>query len=158
MLDVARGGVSGVQSLLTHQCDMALAGGVSISVPQRRGYLYQEGFITSPDGHCRAFDERAAGTVFSNGVGIVVLKRLEDALADGDTIYAVIKGAAVNNDGRRKVSFTAPSVDGQAEVIAMAQALAGIDPDTISYVEAHGTGTALGDPIEIAGLTQAFRR
>ena len=146
-----------VQSLATHQCDMALAGGVSISVPQRRGYLYQDGFITSPDGHCRAFDERAAGTVFSNGLGIVVLKRLEDAVAEGDTIYAVIKGAAVNNDGSGRVSFTAPSVDGQAEAIAMAQALAGIDPDTIAYVEAHGTGTALGDPVEIAGLTQAFR-
>ncbi len=146
-----------VQSVLTHQCDMALAGGVSIGVPQRRGYLYQEGFITSPDGHCRAFDAKAEGTVFSNGVGAVVLKRLEDARAANDTIYAVIKGAAVNNDGSARVSFTAPSVDGQAEAIAMAQAVAGIDPGTISYVEAHGTGTALGDPVEIAGLTQAFR-
>ena len=146
-----------VQALATHQCDMALAGGVSIRVPQRRGYLYQDGFITSPDGHCRAFDERAAGTVFSNGLGIVVLKRLDEALEDGDTIYAVIKGAAVNNDGSGRVSFTAPSVNGQAEAVAMAQALAGIDPDTISYVEAHGTGTALGDPVEIAGLAQAFR-
>ena len=146
-----------VQSLLTHQCDMALAGGVSIGVPQRRGYLFQEGFITSPDGHCRAFDAKAQGTVFSNGLGIVVLKRLEDARDDRDTIYAVIKGSAVNNDGSTRVSFTAPSVDGQAEAIAMAQAVAGIDPGTISYVEAHGTGTALGDPVEIAGLTQAFR-
>ncbi|MBV9530747.1 MAG: non-ribosomal peptide synthetase, partial [Bradyrhizobium sp.] len=146
-----------VQSLLTHQCDMALAGGVSVSVPQRRGYTYQEGFITSPDGHCRAFDAKAQGTVFSNGLGIVVLKRLQDARADGDLIYAVIKGAAVNNDGSARVSFTAPSVDGQAEAIAMAQAIAGIDPATISYVEAHGTGTALGDPVEIAGLTKAFR-
>jgi acyl transferase domain-containing protein/glutamate-1-semialdehyde aminotransferase len=146
-----------VQSLLTHQCDMALAGGVSISVPQRRGYTFQEGFITSPDGHCRAFDAKAQGTVFSNGLGIVVLKRLEDARVDGDLIYAVIKGAAVNNDGSARVSFTAPSVDGQAEAIAMAQAIAGIDPATISYVEAHGTGTALGDPVEIAGLTKAFR-
>ena len=146
-----------VQSLLTHQCDMALAGGVSISVPQRRGYTYQEGFITSPDGHCRAFDAKAQGTVFSNGLGIVVLKRLQDARADGDLIYAVIKGAAVNNDGSARVSFTAPSVDGQAEAIAMAQAIAGIDPATISYIEAHGTGTALGDPVEIAGLTKAFR-
>jgi acyl transferase domain-containing protein/glutamate-1-semialdehyde aminotransferase len=145
-----------VQALATHQCDMALAGGVSIRVPQRRGYLYQEGFITSPDGHCRAFDEHAAGTVFSNGLGIVVLKRLDEALEDGDTIYAVIKGAAVNNDGSGRVSFTAPSVNGQADAVAMAQALAGIDPDTISYVEAHGTGTALGDPVEIAGLAQAF--
>jgi len=146
-----------VQSLLTYQCDMALAGGVSISVPQRRGYTFQEGFITSPDGHCRAFDAKAQGTVFSNGLGIVVLKRLQDAQADGDLIYAVIKGAAVNNDGSGRVSFTAPSVDGQAEAIAMAQATAGIDPATISYVEAHGTGTALGDPVEIAGLTKAFR-
>jgi acyl transferase domain-containing protein/glutamate-1-semialdehyde aminotransferase len=146
-----------VQGLTTHQCDIALAGGVSIRVPQRRGYLYQEGFITSPDGHCRAFDEQAAGTVFSNGLGIVVLKRLDEALADGDSIYAVIKGVAVNNDGSGRVSFTAPSVNGQADAVAMAQAVAGIDPDTISYVEAHGTGTALGDPVEIAGLTQAFR-
>jgi acyl transferase domain-containing protein/glutamate-1-semialdehyde aminotransferase len=146
-----------VQSLLTFQCDMALAGGVSIMLPQKRGYLHQEGGITSPDGHCRTFDERAAGTVFSNGVGIVALRRLSDALADGDTIYAVIKGAGVNNDGASKVSFTAPSVDGHAGVIALAQALAGIDPQTISYVEAHGTATPLGDPVEIAGLAQAFR-
>ena len=146
-----------VQSLSTWQCDMALAGGVSISLPQKRGYLWQEGVITSPDGHCRAFDANAAGTVFSNGLGIVVLRRLADAIAANDRIYAVIKGAALNNDGSAKVSFTAPSVDGHAQVIATAQALAGIDPDTISYIEAHGTGTSLGDPIEIAGLTQAFR-
>ncbi|MDP8909371.1 MAG: acyltransferase domain-containing protein, partial [Chloroflexota bacterium] len=146
-----------VQSLLNYQCDMALAGGVSITLPQKRGYLHQDGGITSPDGHCRTFDERAAGTVFSNGVGIVTLRRLSDALEDGDTIYAVIKGAGMNNDGASKVSFTAPSVDGHAGVIALAQALAGIDPQTISYVEAHGTATPLGDPIEIAGLTQAFR-
>jgi acyl transferase domain-containing protein len=146
-----------VQSLQNYQCDMALAGGVSITVPQKRGYLYHEGGITSPDGHCRAFDQAAAGTVFSNGVGIVTLRRLNDALEDGDTVYAVIKGAGTNNDGAAKVSFTAPSVDGHAGVIALAQALAGIDPQTISYVEAHGTGTPLGDPIEIAGLTQAFR-
>ena len=113
--------------------------------------------ILSPDGHCRAFDARAQGTVIGNGVGIVVLKRLADAVADGDCIHAVIKGSAVNNDGNSKVGYTAPSVDGQAEVIAMALAAAGVDPETISYVEAHGTGTALGDPIEIAGLTQAFR-
>src|SRR4029077_16372571 len=131
--------------------------GVSVMLPQRRGYLWHDGGITSPDGHCRAFDERAAGTVFSNGLGIVVLKRLQDAVTQGDTIYAVIKGAAVTNDGSGRVSFTAPSVDGQAEAIAMAQALAGIDPESISYVETHGTGTALGDPVEIAGLTQAFR-
>lgn len=146
-----------VQSLQSYQCDMALAGGVSVQLPQKRGYLYQEGSILSPDGHCRAFDRDAAGTVFSNGLGIVVLRRLQDALEDGDTIYAVIKGAALNNDGSTKVSFTAPSVEGHARVISMAHALAGIDPATISYIEAHGTGTALGDPIEVAGLTQAFR-
>ncbi|MSU58570.1 MAG: amino acid adenylation domain-containing protein [Pedosphaera sp.] len=146
-----------VQSLQNFQCDMALVGGVSISFPQSRGYQFQDGGITSPDGHCRAFDVNAAGTVFSHGVGVVVLKRLADALADGDEISAVIKGAALNNDGSNKVSFTAPSVDGQAEVIALAQALAGIEPETISYVEAHGTATPLGDPIEVAALTQAFR-
>jgi acyl transferase domain-containing protein/glutamate-1-semialdehyde aminotransferase/acyl carrier protein len=146
-----------VQSLSTWQCDMALAGGVSITLPQKRGYISQEGAITSPDGHCRAFDVHADGTVFSNGLGIVVLRRLSDAIAANDRIYAVIKGAAINNDGSAKVSFTAPSVEGHAQVIATAQALAGIDPDTISYIEAHGTGTSLGDPIEIAGLTQAFK-
>ena len=146
-----------VQSLLTYQCDMALAGGISITLPQRRGYLWFEGSITSPDGQCRAFDRNANGTVFSNGVGLVVLRRLNEALADGDTVYAVIKGAALNNDGSGKVSFTAPSVDGHAQVISTAQALAGIDPATISCIEAHGTGTPLGDPVEIAGLTQAFR-
>jgi acyl transferase domain-containing protein len=147
---------SAVQSLLSFQCDMALAGGVSITLPQRRGYLWHEGAITSRDGTCRAFDRNANGTVFSNGLGIVVLRRLRDAKADGDAIYAVIKGAALNNDGSAKVSFTAPSVDGHAQLISMAQALGGIDPDTISYIEAHGTGTALGDPVEIAGLAQAF--
>lgn len=146
-----------VQQLQSFSCDIALAGGVSITFPQHRGYQFQEGGITSPDGHCRAFDANAAGTVFSHGLGIVVLKRLAEAIADGDQIYAVIKGAALNNDGANKVSFTAPSVDGQAEVVALAQALAGIDPDTISYIEAHGTGTPLGDPIEVAALTQAFR-
>jgi amino acid adenylation domain-containing protein len=144
-------------SLLAHQSDMALAGGITITFPQKKGYLYQEGGMLSPDGHCRAFDARAQGTVFGSGVGIVVLKRLADALADGDQIYAVIKGAALNNDGAVKVSYTAPSVDGQAEVILAAQTLAGVSADTISYVEAHGTGTPLGDPIEIAALTEAFR-
>ncbi len=144
-------------ALQGYQCDMALAGGVSVTLPQKRGYLHTEGSILSPDGHCRAFDARARGTVFSNGLGVVVLRRLADARAAGDAIHAVIKGAALNNDGAAKVSFTAPSVDGHAEVIAAAQALAGIDPATIGYVECHGTGTELGDPIEIAGLTQAFR-
>ena len=145
------------QALLSFQCDMALAGGVSIGFPQRRGYLFQEGGIASPDGRCRPFDAAAAGTLSGDGLGLVVLKRLADAREDGDTIRAVIKGAALNNDGSGKVSFTAPSVDGQAEVIAMAQAVAGVDPRTISYVEAHGTATPLGDPIEVAALTQAFR-
>ncbi len=145
------------QALQTYQCDMALAGGVSISFPQKRGYRYQEGGMVSPDGHCRAFDENANGTVFGGGAGVVVLKRFEDAVADGDSIYAVIRGFATNNDGSDKVGYTAPSVEGQANVIAMAQALAGVSPETIGYVEAHGTGTPLGDPIEIAALTKAFR-
>src|SRR5438876_6201388 len=145
------------QNLLNYQCDMALGGGVSLTFPQKKGQLYQEGGIISPDGHCRAFDADAAGTVAGEGVGIVALKRLSDALPDGDHICAIIKGCAINNDGSLKIGYTAPSVDGQAEVIAMAQANAGVQPDTISYVEAHGTGTPMGDPIEIAGLTKAFR-
>jgi acyl transferase domain-containing protein len=145
------------QGLLSYQCDMALAGGVTASLSNRYGYLYQEGDILSPDGHCRAFDAKAQGTVWGGGLGIVVLKRLEDALADGDVVHAIIRGFAVNNDGSSKIGYTAPGVSGQAEVIAMAQAVAGIHPDTISYIEAHGTGTLLGDPVEIAGLTQAFR-
>lgn len=145
------------QSLLNYECDMGLAGGVSIHFPEKAGYLYQEGGATSPDGHCRAFDAGSNGFVNGHGAGVVVLKRLENALEDNDTIYAVIRGSAVNNDGAVKVSYMAPSVDGQAAVIAMAQAVAGVEPATISYVEAHGTGTNLGDPIEIAALTQAFR-
>jgi len=146
------------QSLLCHQCDVALAGGISVLVPQTCGYIAQEGGITSPDGHCRAFDAQSQGTVFGSGVGLVVLKRLAEALEAGDQIYAVIKGFALNNDGNGKVSYTAPSVDGQSEVIALAQALAGVTADTIQYVEAHGTATPLGDPIEVAALTQAFRQ
>jgi acyl transferase domain-containing protein/acyl-CoA synthetase (AMP-forming)/AMP-acid ligase II/NADPH:quinone reductase-like Zn-dependent oxidoreductase/acyl carrier protein len=145
------------QSLLGRECDMALAGGVSIKVPQETGYLYQSDLIVSPDGHCRAFDADAGGTIFGNGLGIVVLKRLEEALADRDRIYAVIRGSAVNNDGAAKVGFFAPSQDGQAAVAAEALAAAGVDADSIGMVEMHGTGTALGDPIEIAGMTQAFR-
>ena len=145
------------QSLLNGECDMALAGGVTIELPHGRGYLFQEGEILSPDGHCRAFDHRAAGTVFGSGVGVVVLRRLADALADGDPIRAVIKATAINNDGAGKASYLAPSVTGQAEAIVEAQALAGVAPDTIQYIECHGTGTSLGDPIEIAALTQAFR-
>ncbi|ASC71030.1 type I polyketide synthase [Halomicronema hongdechloris C2206] len=143
------------RSLLGGECHLALAGGVSIS--ESSGYLYQEGSINSPDGHCRAFDAKAQGTVRGSGVGIVVLKRLKNALADGDTIHAVIKGSATNNDGSFKVSYTAPRIDSQAKVIRKAQAIAEVEPDTITYVEAHGTGTSLGDPIEIAALTQAFR-
>jgi acyl transferase domain-containing protein/acyl carrier protein len=145
------------QSLLNYQSDMALAGGIAIRIPQKVGYLYQEGMILSPDGHCRAFDARSQGTVGGSGVGIVVLKRLSDAIADGDFIYALIRGSAINNDGAMKVGYTAPSVEGQAAAISEAQAIAGIDPQTISYIEAHGTGTELGDPIEIAALTTAFR-
>lgn len=144
------------QSLLNGECDMALAGGVSLRVPQQGGHLYQAGGIQSADGHCRAFDAAAGGTVGGSGAGIVVLKRLEDAEADGDHVLALILGSAVNNDGARKLSFTAPGVDGQTAVIVEAQAVAGVAPDSISYVEAHGTGTSLGDPIEIAALGQAF--
>lgn len=145
------------QSLEAYSCDMALAGGVTIVLPQKKGYFYKEGGMLSPDGTCRTFDENAAGTVFSNGAAVVLLKRVADAVADGDTIYGVIRGYATNNDGGQKVSYTAPSVEGQAEVIALAMGMAGIDPRSIGYIEAHGTATPLGDPIEIAGLTTAFR-
>jgi acyl transferase domain-containing protein len=145
------------QSLLGGECDLALAGGVSISAPLRAGYLYQEGSVMSPDGHCRAYDAGAGGSVEGNGCGVVALKRLADALADGDRVYAVIRGSAVNNDGTAKVGFTAPSVEGQAEVISESLMMAGVDPATIGYVEGHGSGTPLGDPIEVAALAQAFR-
>ncbi|MDX8036721.1 beta-ketoacyl synthase N-terminal-like domain-containing protein [Lentzea sp. BCCO 10_0856] len=145
-----------VMSLVGGECEIALAGGVHVRTPQVEGYLHQEGMILSPDGHCRPFDAAAQGTVLGSGVGIVVLKRLADAVRDGDHIHAVIKGSAVNNDGAAKSGYTAPSVEGQAAVITEAQAVAGISPDTISYVEAHGTGTPLGDPIELAALTEAF--
>lgn len=144
------------QSLLSGECDIALAGGVSLSVPLQNGYLYQEGGIQSPDGHCRAFDARAQGTVGGSGVGIVVLRRLEDALAARDSIHALIKGSAINNDGALKAGFTAPSANGQARAIRAALTMAEVEAETISYIEAHGTGTRLGDPIEIQGLTQAF--
>lgn len=144
------------QALLGFQCDMALAGGVSIHMPQRTGYVYQPGGIASPDGHCRAFDADASGTLFGSGVGVVVLKRLDDAIRDGDTITAIIRGSAINNDGAAKVGFTAPSVEGQAEVIARAQAIAGVSPESIAYVETHGTATPLGDSVEVAALTKAF--
>lgn len=145
------------QALLGHECDMALAGGVSLNLLQNGGYSHQLGAILSPDGHCRAFDAKAAGTVLGSGAGVVVLKRLDEALQHGDTIHAVIKGSAANNDGADKVGFTAPSVSGQAAVIRTAQMLAGVTADSIGYVETHGTGTTLGDPIEVAALSQAFR-
>ena len=146
------------QSLLARECDTALAGGVTIELPHRRGYIYHDGEILSPDGHCRAFDHRAAGTVFGSGVGVVMLRRLADAIADGDHIHAVIKATAINNDGGNKAGYLAPSVNGQAEAIVEAQALAGVEAESIGYVECHGTGTYLGDPIEIEALTQAFRQ
>ncbi|WP_089934764.1 type I polyketide synthase [Candidatus Entotheonella palauensis] len=149
--------VQGCFHLQTGQCDMALAGGVHLRFPQVQGYVYQQDGIASPDGHCRAFDAKAQGTVFANGVGVVVLKRLADAVADGDPIDAVITGWAVNNDGAAKSSYTSPSPEGQAEVIRRAHEAAGVSADTITYVEAHGTATPTGDPVEIAGLTQAFR-
>ena len=145
------------QSVLSGECDMALAGGARIKAPLKSGYLYQEDGIPSPDGHCRAFDAEARGTVIGSGVAMIVVKRLSEAIADGDTIHAVIKGSAINNDGALKVGFTAPSMQGQAAVIAEAQAMAGVNADNIGYVEAHGTGTSLGDPIEVAALTKAFR-
>ncbi len=145
------------QSLISGQCDMALAGGVSITFPQKRGYFFVDGSIGAVDGHCRAFDADATGTVFSHGAGIVVMKRLEDAIKDGDSIYAVIKSVAINNDGADKAGYMTPSVEGQSEVIIKAQKLAGIDASTIKYVETHGTGTPVGDPIEVASLEKAFR-
>ncbi|UII24647.1 amino acid adenylation domain-containing protein [Fulvivirga maritima] len=144
------------QELISSKCSMALAGGVSISLHDNDGYTHQPGMILSNDGSCRAFDENSSGTVGGNGVGIVVLKRLEDALKDGDSIYAVIKGSATNNDGNEKIGFTAPSVEGQSSAIKQAIRKSNISSESISYVEAHGTGTVLGDPIEIAGLTKAF--
>jgi acyl transferase domain-containing protein/acyl carrier protein len=146
------------QSLLNGECDIALAGGVSVRFPQTAGYLYQEGSPLSADGRCRAFDASAQGMMPGSGAGVVVLKRLADALRDGDSVRAVILGSAINNDGAAKIGYTAPSVDGQAGAIEEAQALAGVSADEITYIEAHGTGTVLGDPIEIAGLTKAFRR
>ncbi|NVJ06367.1 amino acid adenylation domain-containing protein, partial [Myxococcus sp. AM001] len=144
------------QALRNRECDMALAGGVAVRLPQKSGYLYEQGGILSPDGHCRAFDADAQGTLFGSGAGVVVLKRLADALADGDCIRAVIRGSAVNNDGAVKVGYTAPSQDGQAAVISSALSAAGVSPSSIGYIETHGTGTPLGDQIELAALQQAF--
>lgn len=148
--------VLATQALLTFQCDAALAGGSSVSAPLVSGHRYSPGDILSPDGRCRAFDAEAAGTFVGDGVGVVLLRRLEDALADGDPIRAVILGGAISNDGARKQSYSAPGVDGQIEAIAGALALAGVDPAEVSLIEAHGTGTALGDPVEVAALTAAY--
>ncbi|GAA0449124.1 hypothetical protein GCM10009544_09940 [Streptomyces stramineus] len=145
------------QDLIDYKCDVALAGAASLNPGAMLGYRYIPDGPFSPDGRCRAFAADAAGTSSGDGVGVVVLKRLEDALADGDRIRAVIKGSAINNDGRRKVGFTAPSTEGQTEAILAAQAAAGVDGDSITYVEAHGTATRIGDPIEVAALTRAFR-
>jgi acyl transferase domain-containing protein/acyl carrier protein len=145
------------QALLNGECDLALAGGVSVTLFEKSGYLHQEGMILSADGHCRAFDAKASGTITGNGAAVVVLKPLETAAADNDHIYAIVKGSAINNDGIRKVGFTAPSIEGQAEAIIAAQETAGVEPASISYVETHGTGTPLGDPVEIEALSLAFK-
>lgn len=145
------------QSLLSGETDLFMAGGASVQSPGHAGHLYQPGMIVSPDGHVRSFDANAAGTIFGSGVGAILLKRLDDAIRDGDHIYAVVKGSAVNNDGGIKVGYMAPSSEGQASVVAEAIAMAGVSPDTIGMIEAHGTGTEIGDPIEVNGLTQVFR-
>ncbi|MEM7317128.1 MAG: beta-ketoacyl synthase N-terminal-like domain-containing protein, partial [Planctomycetota bacterium] len=147
---------TGMLSLLTYQCDMAVCGGVCVNIPHGGGYLYSEGLIMSKDGYCRPFSPNANGTVFSEGVGVVVLKRYEDALEQGDSILAVIRGAAVNNDGADKVGYTAPSVSGQADVIELALQLANLSPSELDYIETHGTGTKLGDPIEMSALERVF--
>jgi phthiocerol/phenolphthiocerol synthesis type-I polyketide synthase E len=144
------------RAVMTYECDMAIAGGSTVNVPQRSGYMYEPGGIASADGHCRSFDAEASGSVSGDGVGVVLVKRLEDAIAAGDTVYAVIKGSAINNDGRRKVGFTAPAVEGQAEVIALALAAAEAECESIGYIEAHGSATPMGDPIEIAALNQVY--
>lgn len=143
--------------ILTGACSLAVAGGSGLTLPHRNGYLYQDGMINSPDGHCRPFDQEARGTVEGNGLGVVVLKRLEEAIRDRDHIYAIIRGTAANNDGNRKVGFTAPSVEGQAEVIRRSLIMAGVSAESISYVETHGTGTNIGDPIEVAALKKAWQ-
>ncbi|MGD2087795.1 MAG: beta-ketoacyl synthase N-terminal-like domain-containing protein [Candidatus Aminicenantes bacterium] len=144
------------QGLLSGECDMALAGGVAIKLPQKFGYLYYEGMVNSPDGHCRAFDTQARGFVGGNGMGVVLLKRYSEAAVEGDHIHAIILGSAVNNDGIRKVAYTAPSVEGQVEVIRVAHRMAGVEPESVTYIETHGTGTILGDPLEVEALKKAF--
>ena len=150
------GTIMACQSLLTYQADLALAGGVTINVPQKTGYMYEKGSILSQDGYCRPFDESANGTVFGSGVACLALKRLEDAIEDNDRIYSVIKGFALNNDGSDKVGYTAPSVSGQMEVIGDALDFAQVDAATISYLETHGTGTIMGDPIEVEAVSQVY--
>lgn len=146
------------KGILNGECDMALSGGSYIKLPQKSGYVYETGGNTSPDGCCKTFDADARGSVMGNGAGVVVLKRLKDAVLDGDHIYAVIKGSAINNDGSLKAGYTAPSIDGQAEVIEAAQKKAGINAETVGYIETHGTGTELGDPVELAALTKVFSK
>ncbi len=148
----------GAQSLLLGECDMAIAGGVTIETPHGRGYLYQDGEILSPDGHCRAFDAKSKGTIFGSGAGVVILRRLRDALEDGDTVHAVIRGSAINNDGAGKVGYLAPSVEGHAAAISEALSVADVDAGDVGYVECHGTGTPVGDPIEIKAFTEAYRQ
>jgi phthiocerol/phenolphthiocerol synthesis type-I polyketide synthase E len=145
-----------VQSLWNGECDMALAGGVRLTVPRPAGYLHQTDGILSPDGHCRPFDAAARGTIDGEGAGLVVLKRLEDALSDGDHVHAVILGTAINNDGAVRVGYTAPGVEGQVSVVSMAQAVSAVHPETIGFLEGHGTATPLGDPIEVSALRQVF--
>jgi 3-oxoacyl-(acyl-carrier-protein) synthase/thioesterase domain-containing protein/aryl carrier-like protein len=144
------------QAILNGECDMALAGGVTVLLPNRTGYLFQPGMLNSRDGHCRAFDARAKGTIFGSGAGLIALKLLEEAIMDNDHIYAVVKGSAINNDGLRKVGFTAPSIEGQEEVIRTAQQAAHVEAESIGYIETHGTATELGDPVEIEALQLAF--
>ena len=145
------------QAILAGECDMALAGAATVRVPQRVGYVSRKGDILSPDGHCRAFDAEAQGTIFGSGVGAVLLKDLDAAIADRDNIYAVIRGSAINNDGADKVSYTASNVAGQTRAMVEAMLVADVSPDDIGYVECHGTGTIVGDPLEIDALTRAFR-
>lgn len=144
-------------ALLANQCEAAIAGGISVIIPHYQGYTYIPGGVHSPDGHCKPFSEDAQGTVFSSGFGVVLLKRLNDAIAQGDTIYAVVKGSAINNDGSEKASFTAPGVQGQAAVVSKALRVAKLMPSQIDYIETHGTGTAIGDPLEVAALTEVFQ-
>lgn len=144
------------QAILNGECDVALAGGVKVNFQANTGYVYEDGMILSPDGHCRAFDERAKGTIGGEGLGVVVLKALDDAIRDNDNIHAVIKGTAINNDGHMKLGYSAPSIDGQAQALRLALQSAGVSPETITYIETHGTGTEIGDPIEVEALKQAY--